>query len=565
MIINTVVMTNRIRALAEDSGLQLQLCEEDIAATTGDTIYLKKPSFDWSDDDRTVWESNAYHEIGHCSPNNKDIFKVIRDKKISMRSRLGKCVNALDDLRQEHEQYGRFAGRDRVMGDGNRLMMLKQINHQLLSKPSEDPDINLLKVLFGYMTNVFEWYPAMAGMAAQVRNKLSPDLQDKLDILLDHDDEISPLGCDGKEVYKRSKRLLELLGYDPEKEEKDAQDKEKSEKQLSEAAEAFAKEIFKHLHTDEECERKAEASPGKLNKDARKRLAKAGAYMIPKDESTYNQTNWKDMIIQDYGSSPAKCSVCSKTAFLVDTGKFLGTQVRKVLQTLSQVRNIHGMKHGKLGKNLYRATMKDSGEYQQKIFKKKDCRLSLDVSITLLVDGSGSMNRDNKYEAASASAIIMNTVLSQLRINHEILVFTEEIVSGRGVLSHGIIKDFSKVIGVDQLLRNFNAFQERGLEQNLDGESIMWSAMRLLKTKTKRKILIVFSDGQPAAHTPGAKIITRKAIKELEARKDIEIYGIGLMSKSVKDYYKDSEVVANIQDLEASLLRVIKSKILTGE
>jgi cobalamin biosynthesis protein CobT len=88
--------------------------------------------------------------------------------------------------------------------------------------------------------------------------------------------------------------------------------------------------------------------------------------------------------------------------------------------------------------------------------------------------------------------------------------------------------------------------------------------MRLLKQVVKRRIMIVFSDGQPAAVRSGASKITKQAIEEIEARRDMEIYGIGIMSAGVERYYKDHQVIDDTSKLEAALLSVIKSKILKG-
>ena len=81
----------------DDGGLDVQLCEEKVAATSGKTIYLERPKFEWDKEKLTIWESSAYHEIGHCAPANKDIFDIIHGHGIHMKSRLGICLNVLDD------------------------------------------------------------------------------------------------------------------------------------------------------------------------------------------------------------------------------------------------------------------------------------------------------------------------------------------------------------------------------------------------------------------------------------------------------------------------------------
>jgi len=553
--------------MANNGSLSVVLCKEHIAATSGTVIYLQRPKYDWDKDRLCIWESDAYHEIGHCAPNNKDIFDIIHKHEIHMASRFGKCLNCLDDLRQEWEQYGKFRGRDRIMGEGNMLCFKGHVDKNRYQNPDKDDGVKFITILMGYMTYVFQWYPAMAGRYDSMLKATEPEARKMIEKLVKHNEEINPLGCNGQEVYERSKRMLELMGFDPDKEEEDAKDQKKAEEQLSEIAKEFAKEIFKHFHTDRDIKEHATGIPcaGLGRPDARYKESKEKLSVnveIPPDYEGYIPSNWDNMQLTDYSVNPADTTPDQKTRKLVEKGMFLGTHIRKLLQTMSQTRIVHGLKRGKLaGKNAYRVTMQETGEYQRKVFKKKDNQLSLDVAISLVVDGSGSMNRINKYEAASAAAVIMSSVLTQLRIKHEIIVFTE-VSPTVPILRHGIIKSFMKATASEQLMRNFEHFRKQGMSQNLDGESIMWSAMRLLKVDSARKIMIVFSDGQPSAYREGAAKITTDAIKELEARRDMEIYGIGILTDSVKRYYKEYKVIGDIDELEKSLLSVIKSKII---
>jgi cobalamin biosynthesis protein CobT len=77
---------------------------------------------------------------------------------------------------------------------------------------------------------------------------------------------------------------------------------------------------------------------------------------------------------------------------------------------------------------------------------------------------------------------------------------------------------------------------------NPDGENILWAYDRLAKRKERKKLLIVMSDGSPAASKGGYGITkyTEEVIREIEASKDIEIYGLGLCCDSVKHFYKSN-------------------------
>jgi hypothetical protein len=214
--------------------------------------------------------------------------------------------------------------------------------------------------------------------------------------------------------------MLELLGFDPEAEEQNAKDQKKAEEQLSEAAEKARKEMLRNPHSDRDVEEHNESGgdfgdnpdsdgePSDEGKGKGKGNGKEGAgeegedtkpptrrveggsgsglsehelesiesdtkhVEYKRDYGGYVQSDWKRAIIKDYAKKPATCKPCEKVVNYVHQGMFLGTHIRKLLQSRSQSRVQHGLKRGKLaGKNLYRATMTSTGGYQHKVFKKK--------------------------------------------------------------------------------------------------------------------------------------------------------------------------------------------------
>jgi cobalamin biosynthesis protein CobT len=86
----------------------------------------------------------------------------------------------------------------------------------------------------------------------------------------------------------------------------------------------------------------------------------------------------------------------------------------------------------------------------------------------------------------------------------------------------------------------------------------------LNKRKEKKKLLIVMSDGSPAASKSsiGLEEFTEKVIKEIEASKSIDIYGLGLCSNAVEYYYKAHSVVKDPSEIPSKLIELIERKIL---
>ena len=99
---------------------------------------------------------------------------------------------------------------------------------------------------------------------------------------------------------------------------------------------------------------------------------------------------------------------------------------------------------------------------------------------------------------------------------------------------------------------------------NPDGENIIWTHDRLIKRKERKKLLIVMSDGSPAASKAslGLERFTLKVIQEIEKAKQVNIYGLGLCSCSVQDYYVANSVVTNPENIPTNLLTLIEKKII---
>jgi cobalamin biosynthesis protein CobT len=99
------------------------------------------------------------------------------------------------------------------------------------------------------------------------------------------------------------------------------------------------------------------------------------------------------------------------------------------------------------------------------------------------------------------------------------------------------------------------------LEMNADGESILLAYNRIKDRPTARKIIIVLSDGSPHAYNPGDCFTFTKNVVDYVGKR-IEIFGIGILTDSVKRIYPHHAVLDNISTLESTLLEVAKKKII---
>ena len=238
-------------------------------------------------------------------------------------------------------------------------------------------------------------------------------------------------------------------------------------------------------------------------------------------------------------------------------------QVRRLIQIRAKVQRQYGVKKGKLDQSRLSRICFNAPGFNERVFKNKIENKTLDACISVLVDMSGSMSGDKVFYAL-ASTLLLNEVCTTLNIPVEIVGFTD------GHLDHGAVplmfvyKGFSDLSVSPENIKKYFSCSSNYMLGNPDGENILWAFNRISKRKEKKKLLIVMSDGSPAATAgyDGLEEFTSKVIKEIEACKTVDIYGLGLCSPAVKYFYKSNSVVTDPEQIPKNLLELIERKII---
>ena len=104
-----------------------------------------------------------------------------------------------------------------------------------------------------------------------------------------------------------------------------------------------------------------------------------------------------------------------------------------------------------------------------------------------------------------------------------------------------------------------------GLRNNLDGEAVLWAARRLTRRPERRHVMFVLSDGDPAGHSrwAGGGQYLKQAVKRAE-RAGIEVYGIGMESAAVENYYQKSWPCNSMSDLTSLALSVLTEVLISS-
>ncbi|MCM3731675.1 hypothetical protein M3196_08370 [Fictibacillus nanhaiensis] len=148
---------------------------------------------------------------------------------------------------------------------------------------------------------------------------------------------------------------------------------------------------------------------------------------------------------------------------------------------------------GRLGKKLTRLVT----DKNPRLFRKKqESQHELDTTFTLLVDCSASMF--NKMEETQKGIVLFHETLKALRIPHSVVGFWEDAADAT---TNNQPNYFHEVISYRNSLHQPGAsiMQLEPQEDNRDGYSIRRMGEELAKRPEQQKILLVFSDGEPAA------------------------------------------------------------------
>jgi cobalamin biosynthesis protein CobT len=259
--------------------------------------------------------------------------------------------------------------------------------------------------------------------------------------------------------------------------------------------------------------------------------------------------------------------------------------LERLIKAKSVSRRIGGRKSGSINSAaLYRLKTEDF-----RVFRQKEESITNDVDVSLVVDCSGSMRHQDKVNGeyisritvAMQSAYAMCDVLTKLNINCEVIGFTTNAsfatresesptygFSRYEPLYMPIFKEFGERFSIEQKQRIYeiqsNIIGRGILRNNVDGECIRIAAKRLIFLgKSKKKTMIVFSDGRPEAYGSGADQHRDllKAVKEITAS-GINLIGIGIGDNAVRNYYPKCSVVNNIGELPNVLLKVLSDTLL---
>lgn len=210
---------------------------------------------------------------------------------------------------------------------------------------------------------------------------------------------------------------------------------------------------------------------------------------------------------------------------------------------------------------------------QPRLFYKKNVNFSRlpDAAFSLLVDCSASMA--DKIDETKAGLILFHETLRRLKLPHTVTGFWEDAICADKDLQTNIL--FQVIAFSESLTKNSGRtiLQLQPEEDNRDGFVIRLAARDLLKRDEKRKVMIIFTDGEPSAYgyTDNAAIIDTYNAVSRARKQGIEVIGIFLSNGEQQDkekqtmkmiYGRECLIIPRIADIPYTLSPLLKKVLL---
>lgn len=281
---------------------------------------------------------------------------------------------------------------------------------------------------------------------------------------------------------------------------------------------------------------------------------------------TYYLTPPEDVAVYDY-SLPKYKSLrqrdYNKEDVLRNNGA-LFAKVRRLLQVRSEAYYVGGQKRGKLqGSKVHRigCPTVGNGDWNSRVFRKRYESDTLDTCVEVLVDFSGSMN-GTKINTAIAASVKLVDCLDKVGIPVCLTAFSDYPPHHGDSLITGIFKHYDAPSNPQDVLDSMAYHAEEQMGANPDCCGVHYAIERIAKRREKRKVLLVLSDGCPAAHRDGNQAELLPQIIKGASSYGVECYGIGILDDSVRRFYPEYTVLRNVDELPACLTKVISEKII---
>lgn len=594
--------------------------------TNGNRIHIDPPTAYFSKDDMTHWWAKLIHETRHNTVRGKQCFDTMEKWQLNSESLYGGLFNLFEDGVVDNIGRGKYLGQDQASSWGHGKIVEgvfnnpEAVNSMFEASPDTMDEAHKALGTSLILDSIARqaYMPDLIGLPEQLisREKFNPDLKALLDKAIDRGwlDSLRALQEDpekntSEDVYQWVKDYVEdMFDLPPPPEEKPEDDdsgdsdddgdgegtgegtgegaqagesadgenggaaEDGDEKGILDSTDYLFKELQRDTHEQPDVRVIGASHSGQTVTYG----AGSGRY----EPATPDQFVVADFHRKTYSSvSDINFPTQSQFVSFINNAKkyeknryeeqyekmkvkdSLANEVKRHIQSETRQKVTRNKKKGKLDqRKLFKLGVPDAGsDWQDRVFWNKEIKMTVDNTVvSLLMDNSGSMG-GAKICAAIHAMDLIGDVLNTINVDFEMAGFTTSGWNENPF--HLIYKPFGAKMMRSQIVENM-LIGSNQMSGNPDGDCIQYAYNRLKAQEAKRRILIVLSDGQPAAGGGDISWYTREVCTGIEQEGLVELHGIGIMSNAVRDFYKSCDVLDDPSQLESKLLSVLKNNVL---
>lgn len=594
-VLSLYELNKYVRAVAQEAGLSVQISRKGYSYLSGKTLYISPEKAPLNPERAMYQLRKVIHEVAHHTDTD---MKLWEENPLAEDSPLRNLWNVVEDHRIEHVQSKRYDGDADILDAGTSVAFGQALKSAeslpAISDPKKKAELDMIVATLKLDRDArTEWMPSMH----EHDIKLTPDQQAIYDKLVPHLPMLRAVrqieGKAGTEAaYLLAKKMYEDLGGDPDKEEAEGEAQRKKQKDgkgdgkeegagstKGEAEEEAIGKAKKAMSTspqeDGENPLDAKGDPGGIGRRGigTAQPALPQEYMVDNLASPHkSQLGTRPAAVdRDYSHDyqyqmyrDELVRIRSKAS----SSEQLAHRMRRLVQIRTRSRYQYGLKQGKLhGASLHRIITNVPG-YSERVFKRKEEQLDIDSAVCVCVDMSGSMHGDKVTHAMVAAELLSDTVGNALGIPLMVYGFSEcaNIAGGVGPSpSIYVLREFTeRQLSGDKLRERALLAISNTMGNNPDGDAVIWGYHQVRGVKAKRKILFVLSDGAPASSRPGHQGNYLNEVTKLIEHSPVKLFGVGLMTETVKHYYKNNIVLTDATSIESKLIELVDNFILQG-
>jgi cobalamin biosynthesis protein CobT len=533
------------------------------AKTDGNLITLPSvnENHEMSEVDVKVARGYVDHEAAHVRWTDNEAWKKLMDDRMDDPeiSVFHSTLNALEDVRIEGKLLAQYSGsRDNLdaVADACGTELRDSMGGRLLSDLSAREVGALAATWYGRGRHSY------GGVGAEMFGEIKPDVQK---IVMQHVDQIDE-HTSFDEVAKLAESMITCFDrHDEDINENEGGSMSKGETSASDESREDESEATRgdEIMTDE----KAKEQVLKKATGADKAFDRAGYRRFSDAE---DETLGHDRLEKDFDQ------------FKHIQGQMVGqiNVIRRKLERKLASKVQRGWHGGQTKGRLDSRRLVGAYTGSESVYKSRDIGDDLDVAVMIAVDHSGSMDGD-RIVMAQKAVIALAEALEPTQVKLSVKGFKTKHVPSVWKKSWDPTK-YSSISPV--LVLEYKKFEQPlhrcreviggmleswsnvGGIHNVDGVSVQMIGEELMKRPEKRKVLMVLSDGLPEDDEMDRMSLNnhlKKVVEDLEAR-GVEVFGVGIQTDAVKQFYRWHTVVRNTDDLEKELIDRMSNVLVGG-